>query len=958
MPQPVFRRFLDWQRPVAEVAAEFFAREVAGDSGKAFDFSGNVVVVPTHEAGRKLLDAMTENAESVGQGIFPPCVLTPAQCLRTLRAGGNRVATDTESRFAMVSVLRELRIEDFSKLFPVTPPARDRQWALGLAETILGLRAVLSESPEFFDCARVAGFAENPEPERWADLARIEEKYRARLAERGLCDKDDARREIAESPALPAMWKKIYFLATPDFSPLLPTALAKIDAGVCETGILIVAPESLKDGFDAWGRVIPDFWAGRELVWENFDAQTKLAATPETLSENIAEAIGASASADGSPVTTLGLIDETLAGAGSRGIEAAGFAAYNPAGNCARDHFLGAWIGIWENFISDANAGTVGALLRLPFFAGRLAPSVSLGTLLGEWDDLRDAHLPDTLDDALFFARKRSGDFSHTFPALEKLVADKRGFESEAEWPAALRALLREIFAETEFDAADTGDNETRRFLEIISEEIETFEALCRQGLDAGTGLLLLCRRLATERLGADAGENTVAMPGWLELFWDDSPHLILAGMNEGYVPETITADAFLPGTFREKLGLATNESRLARDAYYLQKMLAQRAGGHGRTDVFILQTNTQGEPLRPSRLLFLCARDELPARVKRLFSEPAMPTPDPARTVVAKFVPPVLPEKIDALSEKIAVTKFASYLQCPFRFYLKNVLRMEEKDSGKTEPTPAEFGSAIHFALEKFGSDATAKNFSEAGEIQKFVIAQLDLYLKNNYGANLPLPVIVAAESAKNRLSAFAREQARLRREGWEIWRVETRFDELLQRPFRLDAGGAVIVGKIDRIDFRPETNRLRIIDYKTSGSAKKPFDAHLKKLRDGIVWPQAFAHAEIDGEMFFWKNLQLPLYRHLLRAAPGLPAKDIELAYFNLPKAATESALDLWSDFTPELGESALACARGILKSLRGRVFWPPNPNPEFDDFELLLSPSPEDVVDFEQFRRMLRE
>jgi ATP-dependent helicase/nuclease subunit B len=40
----------------------------------------------------------------------------------------------------------------------------------------------------------------------------------------------------------------------------------------------------------------------------------------------------------------------------------------------------------------------------------------------------------------------------------------------------------------------------------------------------------------------------------------------VVAGLNDGLVPDAVVGDAFLPESLRERLGLKTNAARLARD--------------------------------------------------------------------------------------------------------------------------------------------------------------------------------------------------------------------------------------------------------------------------------------------------------------------------------------------------------------------------------------------------------
>ena len=94
-------------------------------------------------------------------------------------------------------------------------------------------------------------------------------------------------------------------------------------------------------------------------------------------------------------------------------------------------------------------------------------------------------------------------------------------------------------------------------------------------------------------------------------------------------------------------------------------------------------------------------------------------------------------------------------------------------------------------------------------------------------------------------------------------------------------------------------------------------------------------------------WIDLQLPLYRELLSASMDLP-DDVEMAYFNLPKAVSETGLSLWDGFSGELGSSARECASGVIAAIREERFWPPAEHLVYDDFERILLGDPTAAVE----------
>jgi hypothetical protein len=62
-------------------------------------------------------------------------------------------------------------------------------------------------------------------------------------------------------------------------------------------------------------------------------------------------------------------------------------------------------------------------------------------------------------------------------------------------------------------------------------------------------------------------------------------------------------------------------------------------------------------------------------------------------------------------------------------------------------------------------------------------------------------------------------------------------------------------------------------------------------------------------------WFGLQLPLYRAFL-ADEGKPGAKI--GYVNLPESAEETKFSTWDDYTDELHESAMNCAKKVAEKI----------------------------------------
>jgi ATP-dependent helicase/nuclease subunit B len=584
------------------------------------------------------------------------------------------------------------------------------------------------------------------------------------------------------------------------------------------------------------------------------------------------------------------------------------------------------------DFLEGGGFDGARALLEHGAVLARLrAEGVETTALLLEADKLRTTVFPESVEEALD-ATPKGGMLRR---GLEELVELRRACARKS-WPEALRRFL-----ETAMEAFPVPARE-RAALEAAAGAVGALldragELAARQAVAAAEWIRLAAEALRGQRHYPERPAHAVEAAGWLELPWSDAPHLVLAGFNQGVVPAPLARNPLLPERLRARLGLPGERERAARDAYFTARLLAQRRGGAGRVDAFVLQIDAKENPLRPSRLLFAGAGEALAGRVRRLFVEPKAPQPDPAWRAGWQFDPRVV-----ELKRHISVTDFARYLECPFAFYLRFGLKMEEFDPEPEEMDARVFGDLVHKALQHFAEDADTRDLAREDEIRAAVHGFLDAHVRGRFGGHLSLPLFVQVESARQRLGAFARVQAELHREGWRICEVERKFEEIAGRPWML--GDWQIHGKIDRID-RHADGRVRVLDYKTGNEAEEPRKKHLARPKGLVEWPPDYARA--DDKRGWWRNLQLPLYRQLLVEA-GHAAESVSCAYLNLPKTLSDTGIYEWSDFDAELADSAMQCARGVLADIDAHRFWPPNPRASHWEIATFFPAGIEPVID----------
>jgi ATP-dependent helicase/DNAse subunit B len=255
-------------------------------------------------------------------------------------------------------------------------------------------------------------------------------------------------------------------------------------------------------------------------------------------------------------------------------------------------------------------------------------------------------------------------------------------------------------------------------------------------------------------------------------------------------------------------------------------------------------------------------------------------------------------------------------------------VLHLEAVDDAAAELDALSFGSLMHDVLLDFAK-SELRDSSDEEEIRLVLRDALDRRAASIYGDHALTPVEIQIEQMRTRLEQFARVQADWAAQGWMIERAEID----AQHAIEVDGRPIVLHGRIDRIDRHRETGQRMVIDYKSGDKAGPPDDAHRKA-----------------GQ---WVDLQLPLYRHLVR---GLQIEGpVGLAYLTLPKDAAAAGVHVatWTD-ADLAGADELFF--GIVRNIRNEVFWPPAEKPPYggDDFSVICqdgvfdkSPQPEEAA-----------
>ena len=915
------------------LGAQVAGHLLAGRTGKPIDLGDTLVLIPTAGAGRAI------RREVSSKGVLSPRFRLP---MDALVPSGLVVASRLEREAVWAVLLDPAKRQSFASLVPKIVPLDTADDRFGVAVRLCNVCDQLAEagldpaSPKLIDEL-------SEDTQRWTAFGEIYADYLALLSKYGLRDPNDVRLEQAKGPAVPAELKRVVVACIPDLAPVVETFLRSLEKKGITIEVLAWSPAGQSKHLDAMGRPDKGWW--RENMPRIADGM--IVAENDPASEAGVLLDHAAASIDGGYALFSAAPESTVA----LGAEIArrNEEAYLPEGKLlSQTEFAGMLIG-YEEFLHSQSLRGLRTLLQRPAFLAWFVALAADGDFTGDGALAAcDVLLADKLCRTVAGARswldnadKPSGERDRQKHKLLACLVETAEEILRHKRPAG------EFVAVVAEHAAPLAAGSTKaRELAAIADALDQFgESALLSSLDEAFQKTALRADLGRKRVFAPAPDNAVEIQGWLEAPWSAANLKIVAGCREGALPSGTYEDAFLPDQAKKKLGLVCQEARFARDAYLLSCI----AGTRSRLLLGTSRFRSQGEPNRPSRLLFSCSDDELPRR-SRLLLRPSLPA---KREEHRKAWMLHLPERETGQPvDSIRVTGFKSYLQCPLRFYLQSVCGIRDFDPEAGEISPRDFGTVMHKVLEEYGDDSATRNLDDPAKIARVFDAKLDDVARRFYGESIPPVVLVQLESMRSRLRSFAPLQAKARADGWEIIATEKAVGKRDERPARI--GPLTLTGTMDRVEVNRGKGLVRVLDYKTFGKATTPGKTHLATRRERSDVPTAAC--TYQGKPAFWKDLQLPLYRHLV---PHIwdehRDEEIQVGYVLLPADPDDTDIEMLPMDKDEFG-SALQCAEEVASLVSKGVFWPPSEKVEFDNFaDWFLWCDPEEVVIPEDKKRL---
>lgn len=941
------------------------------------DLSRVLLVAPGGRAGRLIVAALAVVGDELDVAVSPPMVLTPGGLCRALveRCGAldpspaqrsQSPASPTAARLAWITALRGLPEHQRAALLPRAPASEDHRAWSAIAQMLNATAAELARAGFGVQEAmlEVAADPSSPDHERWCAIVAATDAYVRTLNQWGLRDP-----ALSDLDALRCIGSRRSDGSQPPAIEVVLAGVTELDGlarralhlpGVCTHALVFAESTALEepDLFDEFG--CPTLaWRDRGGVLH--DQQVVFENAP---GDQAGAVFGAIASVlDGhtgreSDERTLApddvavvCVDDTLIPSVEREGVRVGVPVRPASGRDVRLGRFGALLEASAAFLREGTFSAFAAFCRHPdagraIVASELAGAgaepgswrATLGAWLGAMDRYAVDRLPGKVDGSWRASDTRTRDVLERMHAGVGRVLGGLGCPGvdtdtltrpACAWMPELIAMLGRVCpAAEDLSAFDIASGECVR---AAINEVGELHPDATGNVPAWEAIALVTQAIG-RAADPEAARERVELIGWLEALFEPAGVLIFVGMDDAHVPGRGPASgaggALLPDAVRARLGLPTGAARAARDAFLFETVCNGRDGSSqdwpSGVRAICGRRDESGNPLWPSRLLLQSDDDGLVARVRRFTG--ATPEHAPLVRAVSAERAHVSERRFEALPREawpevrsMSVTSFKTFLASPYAFYAQQMQGLREAEEPGRELDGRGLGILIHEVLDRWAR-SSAVDAEDEDEIAACVLDELERVSVSWYGSRPSVPVRVQVRDASRRLLGFASWQAERARAGWRVVASEwdaARTPDAGEPALPMPEGEAAMAlrGRIDRIDRHQTRGDWAVLDYKTGSDNNGRTESPTKTHRKG------------RGDSARWVDLQLPLYRHLIR--PWLEREtgavfDVDrltLAYIGLPSSAqVEDRVGGWG---PEELASADATAQAVVRAVRaGRV------------------------------------
>ncbi|MCR4303351.1 MAG: PD-(D/E)XK nuclease family protein [Gallionella sp.] len=409
-----------------------------------------------------------------------------------------------------------------------------------------------------------------------------------------------------------------------------------------------------------------------------------------------------------------------------------------------------------------------------------------------------------------------------------------------ADWLSALRASLGILGIDTGLQLDDAGAQ--------LQNMLESW----RQELAGDAGLYSfaewrrwLAQQLDTQTYRDSSIDSRVRLTHLAATRWRAFDAVLLLGCDAGHLPSVPDGGRWFNDAVRSSLNLPTRSTHAARQRDDLMALLAmndcvlatwqkERDGEETLLSPYLemlrgLHALAYNDDLSDKDLLAYLAAEEAH---KAGLPQAVQPAPSVAEAVPAS----------------VSISAYNSLVACPYQFYARHILRLNELDEVQEIIEKRDYGERVHDILRRFHERYPQVSGHPAGDME----AALRQISEQIFADLLEQDFAARAWLARwfKSLPAYLEWQGENETQGWRYAGSESAFDWELE--------GVRLRGRIDRLDVREEEKR--VLDYKTQSD---------QALRNKLLEPgedvqlacYAYAHEAADAAFVSIENGKVKL-------------------------------------------------------------------------------------------------
>ncbi|CAG0124913.1 hypothetical protein RHDC2_00758 [Rhodocyclaceae bacterium] len=300
--------------------------------------------------------------------------------------------------------------------------------------------------------------------------------------------------------------------------------------------------------------------------------------------------------------------------------------------------------------------------------------------------------------------------------------------------------------------------------------------------------------------------DSTVLLTHLAATRWRSFDAVLLLGCDAAHLPSSDNSGLWFNDAVRATLGLSVSGTRMAQQRDDLLALLAMN-----NTVLATWQASKNGEPNLLSPYLEMLRAlheqaygDDLAEReLGELLEEAQMRSGDFPLPDAAAMPAPAVPQSL--IPGRISASGYNSLVACPYQFYARHMLRLNELDEVREGVEKRDYGEWVHAILHRFH-----QQFPVLGEHDRTLLEEALLNISSEEFA----PAVERDYLARawllrwqQAIPAYLDAQLKSEAEGWHYQSGEV--------PFELPLADDLLMhGRIDRVDERK--GECRVLDYK----------------------------------------------------------------------------------------------------------------------------------------------